>query len=620
MITAYTYDGVTLRNITRLITDVSITGDIAQAYRKAVIQFINTTDGSSPHLNVQLSAELRINYNKEEIFRGPMFGYNVDSTGNASITAYDSNYYLTKNKDTHKLENKKASEFIKELCSNYEIPVGSVADTGYVIPRLILRGRTLYDAMIIALTESEKKNNRTFAIINRGGKLSLIEKKKAVTKLTIENGRNLLSAAYSKTNENRYTQVELSANDGALYAVNGNQESKQLYGMMQYYEEAKDVPNQTALDELARLLLEFYDKAEEEYAVDSFGITSVQSGTAVVVNEKMSNLYGAYYVSQDTHKFPADGPYTMSLKLSRTLDIPREDYEEPEAESFGVSQEQGLPDAVYQGGFQATAYDPDLGGINSDGSPLDTATMTYVVPGRTMAVSPMIIPYGSVVAVRIPTMPKYNGIYLAEDTGQAIVRENGGKRLDLVIKGAAQAKEFGRRGAEIAILERGTGPADARAKAKKWSSIEAKYAVSANADGPAVGDTGKAAEVVRMARSFIGKLIYDFGGKNILSGYGDCSGFTKFIYLKVAGIDIGDGTSNQVTKGRVIPTSEARAGDVVFFKNTYRRGVSHVGIVTRPGYCVSLASKPSNCKEHGYTMQTAPEYWGQKFMQINRVL
>ena len=617
MITAYTYDGITLRNITRLIMDVAITGDIAQAYRKAVVQFINTTDGSSPHLNVQLSAELRINYNKEEIFRGPMFGYNVDSTGNASITAYDHNYYLTRNSDSHKFENKKASEIVKELCENYEVPVGDIADTGYVIPRLILRGRTLYDAMIIALTESEKKNNRTFAIINKGGKLSLIEKKKAVTKLTIENGRNLLSAAYSKTNENRYNQIELSANDGALFAVNGNQDSKRLYGMMQYYEEAKDVTNQTALDELARMLLEFHDKAEEEYAVDSFGITSVTSGTAVVVNEKMSNLYGAYYVSQDTHKFPANGPYTMSLKLSRTLDIPREDYEEPEAESFGVSQEQGLPDAVYEGGFIATAYDPDLDAENSDGSPTDTATMTNVIPGRTMAVSPMVIPYGSVVAVRVPTMPQYNGIYLAEDTGQAIVRENGGKRIDLVIKGDNETRQFGRRNAEVAILERGTGPSDARAKAKNWSAIEAKYAMSSKTES-STGETGTAAEIVRMARTFIGRLTYDFGGKNILSGRGDCSGFTKFIYQRAAGINLGDGTSGQITKGRVIATSEARAGDVVFFKNTYRVGVSHVGIVTRPGYCVSLAS--SGCKEHGYTMQTNPEYWGKHFMQINRVL
>lgn len=618
-ISAYIYDGIKLTNITHLVLDTIIRGDIAQAAREATVKIINTSDGETPLIDVQLSGELRLNYGKEEVFRGSMFAYDVDSTGNASIKAYDYNYYLTKNSDTHKFENKKASDIIKELCSNYEISFGSVADTGYVIPRLILRGRTLYDAMIIALTESEKKNNRTFAIINRGGKLSLIEKKKVITKLTIENGRNLLSSSYSKTNENRYTQVELSANDGAFYSVRGNQESKNAYGMMQYYEEAKDVTTQTALDELARMLLEFHDKAEEEYAVDSFGITSVTSGTAVVVNEKMSNLYGAYYVSQDTHKFPAGGVYTMSLKLSRTLDIPREDYEDPEADSFGVSEEQGLPDAVYEGGFIGTAYDPALGGINADSNPLDTATGTYVLAGRTIAVAPLIIPYGSVVAIRVPTMPQYNGIYLAEDTGGAIRNENGGKRIDIVIKGKSNAYGFGRRNVEVAVLERGTGPADARAKAKNWSATEAKYAMSAKTEG-STGDTGKAAEVVRMARSFIDKLTYEFSGKNILSGYGDCSGFTKFIYKRAAGIDIGDGTINQVTKGRVIATSEARAGDLVFFKNTYVKGrVSHVGIVTRPGYCVSLAS--SGCKEHGFLLSNN-SYWGDPyhFMQVNRVL
>ncbi|MGE8079018.1 XkdQ/YqbQ family protein [Peribacillus loiseleuriae] len=127
----------------------------------------------------------------------------------------------------------------------------------------------------------------------------------------------------------------------------------------------------------------------------------------------------------------------------------------------------------------------------------------------------------------------------------------------------------------------------------------------------------KATEVVKLAQSYIGKLRYNFGGKNIAGGSGDCSGFTYFIFNKI-GVNLGHGTATQIGKGSKIAKSEARTGDLVFFKGTIpsrgKNSVSHVGVVTKPGYCVSLAS--SGCKEHSYTSG----YWRDHFMQINRVL
>ncbi|WP_172645577.1 C40 family peptidase [Domibacillus tundrae] len=156
-----------------------------------------------------------------------------------------------------------------------------------------------------------------------------------------------------------------------------------------------------------------------------------------------------------------------------------------------------------------------------------------------------------------------------------------------------------------------------------YPEVEEPTAATASGSAGASGTTqatGKAAEVVKAAKSYIGDLTYKYGGKNIAGGSGDCSGFTKFIYQK-SGINLGDGTANQVKKGRQIATSEAQAGDLVFFKGTIEeRGpnaISHVGIVTRPNYCVSLGS--SGCKEHGYTKATN-SYWGKHFAHIRRVL
>jgi cell wall-associated NlpC family hydrolase len=155
----------------------------------------------------------------------------------------------------------------------------------------------------------------------------------------------------------------------------------------------------------------------------------------------------------------------------------------------------------------------------------------------------------------------------------------------------------------------------------EYPEIEEPTPATGTATGTADGPiSGKAGEVVKLAKSYIGDLVYDYGGKNIAKGSGDCSGFTSFIYEKV-GVKLGAGTATQVKKGRQIATAEAQAGDLVFFKGTIKErgpnGISHVGIVTRPNYCVSLAS--SGCKEHGYTLATNT-YWGGHFAHIRRVL
>jgi cell wall-associated NlpC family hydrolase len=124
----------------------------------------------------------------------------------------------------------------------------------------------------------------------------------------------------------------------------------------------------------------------------------------------------------------------------------------------------------------------------------------------------------------------------------------------------------------------------------------------------------KADKVVDLARSYKGKLRYVFGSTNIPGGTGDCSGFTWYVFNKAVGINLGHGTTTQVTKGSKISTDEATTGDLIFFQGTYRPGVSHVGIVTRKGYFVNLQN--DGCKEEIYTSG----YWANHFMQIRRVL
>lgn len=81
-------------------------------------------------------------------------------------------------------------------------------------------------------------------------------------------------------------------------------------------------------------------------------------------------------------------------------------------------------------------------------------------------------------------------------------------------------------------------------------------------------------QIITEARKYVG-VPYLWGGTNS-DGF-DCSGYVQYV-LKQCGISIPRTTEQQVMQGMYISKSQLQPGDLVFLQNTYRAGVSHVGI------------------------------------------
>ncbi|WP_416045955.1 lysozyme family protein [Priestia megaterium] len=208
---------------------------------------------------------------------------------------------------------------------------------------MILRDKTLWNVIIIALTETRKKNNRQFSLQSKGGVLHLVERKEQLTRMYIEDGKNLIGATYSTNMDDVKTQVSLTGGDEAkpihAFAVDTN--AKNVYGTMQHYEHVSEVTDTKKLQALAKSMLPQINKPEQEFDVESLGIMNVISGTSILVRESMTQISGAFYVISDTHNIQSDGHHTMSLKLSRTFDIPEEDYDPPEEKKAETASSSG---------------------------------------------------------------------------------------------------------------------------------------------------------------------------------------------------------------------------------------------------------------------------------------
>lgn len=314
-----------------IVKSINWSGDIKQAARKLVVEVSNTGDLRDLYMMFEKGAELRLILDeKRELFRGVLFADQINSKGQMTLTAYDENIYLTKNKDTKIFRNQSASAIIKRLCHEFSIPMGEIHDTGYVIPKLVFREKTLFDMMVTALTETQKQNGQYFWINSKEGKLQLLARKEQKGKWVLENGVNLLDASYSQSIEETRTQIKVIGGDVEKKAITASAKDGELirrFGIMQHVEKPEKDMTQSQMEQRAKQLLEDLATIEDQARIECLGIPDVVSGSCVYVKESVTGILGGYYISADEHRFE-NGSHTMSLTLSATDDIPEMEYSE----------------------------------------------------------------------------------------------------------------------------------------------------------------------------------------------------------------------------------------------------------------------------------------------------
>ncbi|NLO07810.1 MAG: SH3 domain-containing protein [candidate division WS1 bacterium] len=118
--------------------------------------------------------------------------------------------------------------------------------------------------------------------------------------------------------------------------------------------------------------------------------------------------------------------------------------------------------------------------------------------------------------------------------------------------------------------------------------------------------------VVATAKKYLG-CRYVRGGASP-SGF-DCSGFVHFV-LGQHGIKVSRSSQTQFREGTPVSRDDLQIGDVVFFKNTYRSGISHVGIYVGNNQFIHAANSRTNVRYADLNSSYyAPRYAGARRMR-----
>ncbi|MHC8514344.1 C40 family peptidase [Sporosarcina sp. ITBMC105] len=123
-----------------------------------------------------------------------------------------------------------------------------------------------------------------------------------------------------------------------------------------------------------------------------------------------------------------------------------------------------------------------------------------------------------------------------------------------------------------------------------------------------------AISVADFAKSFEGTK-YKFAGHTPEEGF-DCSGFIVYVYDKF-GKKLPRTSEGQFNYGTPVDQQNLQPGDLVFFKDTYKPGISHTGIYLGDNTFISAENEKRGV---AVAKLAGHPYWGPKYVGAKRLL
>ena len=256
--------------------------------------------------NFQEGNPVRLVVDGVNMFYGFVFKKRRDKGHIISVTAYDQMRYL-KNKDTLNYTDKTASDVIRMIATKFDLQVGSVEETSYIIPERNEPDTSLFDIIYDALNLELTNTGNLYVFYDDFGELTLkaLGDMKVDLLIDEETGENF--DYESSIDDNTYNRVKLVfANEETgmndVYEVQHG-ENINRWGLLQYYGTLQQGENGV---EKANALLDLFNaKTRRLKIINAIGDLSIRAGSMPVIKLNLGDITVQNYmlVESCTHTF-----------------------------------------------------------------------------------------------------------------------------------------------------------------------------------------------------------------------------------------------------------------------------------------------------------------------------
>lgn len=296
-----TYDGITLEQT-----------------RQGAPAKLNFTVVKDDYLSFPEGAIARLSVDEKIIFKGFIFEKSRNKAQHISCVAYDQLRYF-KNKDTWKIKDKKASEFLKLVCGQFLLQTDKIDDTEFVIENMILDNKTVFDAVQDTLDRTLINTGKMYCLFDDAGKICLRNVDAMASNLLICS-QTAEDYDYTSSIEDLYNVVKLiqkkSGNEVGKTYYKSDPESIKKYGALQYFDNSLDEKANPEM--IAKRILELNNRVQRKLTIrGAFGDTNVRGGSSVVLDLALGDQDARLVAIVDsvTHTFHNDH-HTMDLQIS----------------------------------------------------------------------------------------------------------------------------------------------------------------------------------------------------------------------------------------------------------------------------------------------------------------
>lgn len=303
--------------------EIIILSNEKEYYIKNITENLNLKNDIDT-LGAELSFGTNINYefnegdivvlksNNKELLRGIIVDFSTDTLTKNDYTAYDFGFYLNENQVFYKFNNQSASDCIKKMLNDFNIPIGNIENISFAITK-IYNGDVVSDVIkdIIEQVKEGTGKNYYFEMIE--GKFNLFNLDSLIAEYEVNNETIITVPSHSRSIKELKNSIVITDNseDGAIIHTVKDSNSISKYGQLQMVHSVGDDEKDRS-STIASNLLKENNKVSKKLSFDVVGTFDLMPARIIKVN--LDKIKGNYKITSVNHKIES-GTHITSLDL-----------------------------------------------------------------------------------------------------------------------------------------------------------------------------------------------------------------------------------------------------------------------------------------------------------------